>query len=51
MFKGWFFVEYAHYVSASNWNDNLESTDLHAKEILLKCKKRGKNNENGKYYI
>lgn len=46
-----FFVEYAHYVSASNWNDNLESTDLHAKEILLKCKKRGKNNENGKYYI
>ena len=32
-------VEYAHYVSASNWNDKLESTDLHAKEILLKCRK------------
>lgn len=32
-----FTVEFAYYVSASDWNTQLFATDLHAKEILLKC--------------
>ncbi len=34
-----FTIEYAICVSASDWNISLEPTDLHAKEILLKCTK------------
>lgn len=32
-----FLVEYANYVSAKDWKCHLESTNPHAKEILLKC--------------
>lgn len=35
-----FSIEYAHYVSAKDWNIPLSATDSHAKEILIKCTKK-----------
>lgn len=34
-----FKVDFARYVNARNWNNNLDSIDKSAKEILLKCSK------------